>query len=293
MPNTIASPTAGTPISPSQLVEEFIDRRGWHRSQVAAKMEKIVPAYQKAYPAQKGQLVAVGESTLSRWGSGGQDKCVNRSKFNAVVWAVLHLEWEASGERGAPPRLQDVARIWNERHGGHQPLLGDTPPGRPTALEDPDLPALEDAEDVDLSDSAQVRFSKAYGVTGAALLQAARAGEEFAALDLGLLCVLDGDRTEGLSWLRTGRTAGNREAASLLAAVASPERATAATARAALNRAESLDGDPCSEERKVLLLERAARVGLKRAAMVLAEHFDRLGEAGSAARWRLSAAQEN
>jgi hypothetical protein len=267
-------------MSQSQLVEEFIDGRGWKPIQVAAKMSEIVSPYQQSHPAQKAQLVEVGASTLSRWKNKGGDKCVNRPKFNAVVLAVLHLEWEASEERGDQPCLQDVAAEWNEWHGRSS---------RPTGADAPDFLEPEQLETEDLSDREQVRLGKTYGTTGAELLRAARAGDGPAAFDLGLLRALDGHRAEGASWLRLALAAGERKAAPVLDMVGSPGKPVTAAVQPALDRASHLKADPRGGQLRILLLESTARTGSKEAAAALAELYEHIGESGSAERWRRAA----
>lgn len=144
---------------------------------------------------------------------------------------------------------------------------------------------------IDLSDAEQARLRNAYGAPGTALLEAARASEAGAALDLGLLRTLDGHFTEGEAWLQAAQASGSKEAVELLG-TAVPVQRKAAAARCALGCAALLNGSALEHERKALLLERAARTGSREAAGMLVAHFERLGDAGSAARWRLAADED-
>lgn len=264
-------------------MQVFIEDRGWNRSQVAKTMAKV---YQQVPHTQREQLATVTEPTLSRWLSKGGDKPVQRHKFNAVVLAVLYLEWEASGSTGTAPGLQEVAGHW-EAYCPQQPLGPTACSGSEASSALPSAPEVK----IDLSDTEQVRINSAYGTPGTVLLQAARASDPGAALDLGLLRLLDGHRAEGEAWLGAAQSAGSLEAAGLLSSAIAPAHRGEAAARCALDRAARLGGAPDSQGKKGLLLAAAARAGLQEAAELLADHFDRLGDTGSAARWRLAASQ--
>ncbi|NYJ35928.1 hypothetical protein [Nocardiopsis aegyptia] len=268
----------------------FIEGRGWKRNQVAKEMPRVVDRYLEVHPVPKGEkkpLEIIVGSTLSRWVNKGHSKPAPRATFNAIVLTVLHLEWEASGKPGTPPDLRDVARHWNEWHSRLKTTSGSPIPSSETAR-----PPAETIVQIDLSDAVHVRLSKAYGSAGASLLQATRDSDVSAALDLGLLRFLDGHRAEGESFLQQAQTGGSREAAALLDSEDPSEVRAATAARLAFDRAVRLDGDSHNGERKVLLLERAAHAKIRSAIGMLADHFESLGETGSAARWRLLADQE-
>ncbi|WP_146165679.1 hypothetical protein [Murinocardiopsis flavida] len=267
----------------------YIEDRGWTRHKVAIDMRRITGEYLKTHPKLKQHLKPVVESTLSRWRNDGHSKPVHRGKFDAIVLTVLWLEWEVAGHAGPPPDLQEVAKCWSKWQDNSQPENSAPVEAPVTPSAAPSDPVSDKPARIS-TDHEETRVTRAYGRTGALLLSAARDSETDAALDLGLLHLLDGRRAEGMHFLQDAHSGGSKEAAELIAAPAATAAATAA--RTAVARASRLGGAPSDTERKVVLLERAARSGSMEAAEVLARHFELLGEAGPAGRWRAVAGQD-
>lgn len=276
------SPSHRPTYSLAALTQEFITERGWTQCDIADKMRKLQASMP---PDQNGMVRPVSNSCLSRW-KVAEGKPVLRRQFIAVAYASAHLDWEFSGKSGPEPGLSDVLDLWEHRHTS-SPFRADAIstrwPGTPPILDGKPYRRPESA----LSDATQIRARRSYGTAGVNLLDAARAGDRMAALDFGLLRTLDGHRREGEEWVRTAYFK-NHSATNSAGGRITVEYDTSlpTVAQAALERASELPANESHQERRALLLEKAATHKTPHAAGLLAAYFEGKGETGAAARWR-------
>ncbi|MFD6953570.1 hypothetical protein ACFWGT_26155 [Nocardiopsis sp. NPDC060348] len=270
----------------ADFLSEFFAARGLQQHGMAKRIKRE----RACRPADHYRLDTVSESTLSRIRRGEIKRMPRREKFNMIVLTGLHIAWTTAGKHGPAPGFHDVERIWEEWQEFRKKALaasGRVPGTEPAPSVPP--PADTSRTSTDLSDVEQLRYGNAYGGVGVILLSAARSSERRAALVLGVLRVLDGHHKEGADWLRSASSLGSAPADDLLRISAPAERRQAAVEQA-LELASSPRSGSSAEE-SVLLLERAARSGSRKAAGLLAAHYDSLGEVGHATRWSRVAAQ--
>ncbi|WP_017615458.1 hypothetical protein [Nocardiopsis salina] len=264
----------------ADLAQEFITSRGWTQCQVAKKTREL----ENAVPHNQRELVrSFSNSCLSRWKT-AIDKPVLRHQFVSVAYASAHLEWESSGEEGEKPGLGHMLDLWERRHPPSPFIKDNNKDEAGKATETQPAPASTPAPErpqIDLSDSAQIKALRSYGVTGMNLLTAARAGDQRAALDYALLRALDGHRQESQGWFRAASADDVLEQVAVQYYDSLPS-----LAEIAVERAAALPDDGIYQERRALLLERAATHRSPRAADLFADHLERRGEQGAAARWR-------
>jgi hypothetical protein len=279
--------------SPEARFPEFLQSLmihcGCSQSEVARAMEAVVRQYIDRQPEEKrehvgNQLHPVRESTISRWRKAPLRKPVKRSKFNAFVLTALDLRWETRGRPGRRPGLEDVDKLWMSWTTG-RPIEEQYEQSQERNTTRLPQATAEPAVEIDPADQEKGQVYGAYGLAGAELLDAARSGDSQAALELGLLRTLDQHIAEGEHWLRQALDAQNVHAGELLSRTDLRERRSAAAATAFI--CAGLPGaDAHPKPTRVLLLEGAAGAGHRKAAALLADHFGRTGDTGSAERWR-------
>jgi hypothetical protein len=282
----------------ANYLSEFFMFHGLQQCDVVRTAKKLNPSPGKIHWLDETDLTA---STLSRIltgiASGKPRKRAPRWKtFNTIVLAGLHITWATKGQIGPAPGLPEVEQVWNGCQEFRQKTLareGLVLPPR-EVIDETSAGAVAESmgeakSGADLLGTEQRRYENAYGEIGVSLLAKARAGERDTALLLGVIRTVDGHLREGETWLRAARSLGHPRAADLMRTTG-PEDLRRAAVRSALEIAVSLGGAPETQTRKVLLLERAALGGSREAALFLALHYDEIGEAGHAARWREAAA---
>src|SRR5699024_2756884 len=183
------------------------------------------------------------------------------------------------------PGLGHMLDLWERRH-PPSPFIKDKDdaPAAARKRKEPAPASTTPAPErprIDLSDAAQIKALRSYGVTGMNLLTAARAGDQTAALDYALLRALDGHRQESQGWFRAASADDALEQVSVEYYDSLPS-----LVEIAVERAAALPDDGSYRARRALLLERAATHRSPRAADLLADHFESQGEHGAAARWR-------
>lgn len=267
----------------ADLTQEFIASRGWTQCQVAKKTREL----ENTVPHNQRDLVrSFSNSCLSRWKT-AIDKPVLRHQFVSVAYASAYLEWESSGEEGEKPGLGHMLDLWERRHPPSPFIKDNNKDDAAKATETQPAPASKPAPErprIDLSDAEQIRALRSYGVAGMNLLTAARAGDKTAALDYALLRALDGHRQESQRWFRAASADDVLEQV----AVEYYYDSLSSLIEIAVERAATLPDDGIYQERRALLLERAATHRSPRAARLLADHLERRGEQGAAARWRVA-----
>ncbi|GAA1444338.1 hypothetical protein GCM10009602_26050 [Nocardiopsis tropica] len=290
MPSSSPNPGDNDASLFADFLAELLAEHGLQQSQVAKAAEKVA----ERDTGERGRLHRVSWATLSRTLNKKFSRPPTRAKFNTLALACLYAARETAGEADPLPDLREADRLWSQwqefrrqslpvelrgyRQGHQQPAAA----ARPA----PAKPLRKDAE--------QLRYEAAYGRAGTTLLAAARSPEADpeAALVLALLRLLDSHPGEGETWLRTAESLGSAEADNLLGVQAPQERKLSA-ARQAVKTAASASSLLQEGEIRPLLLERAARSGLREAAHQLAAYYAGAGEAGHAARWSTAAVRAN
>jgi|UPI000829C483 hypothetical protein len=287
------APSAADDPNPSaaEFLRRLIEKNGYPQKTIVAEMRRVVGEYKEREPKDGDQFTCVGASALSRLVS-GKRAFTDRRIFNAVVLTALHLSWEGSARQGDPPGLAEVAKEWDalqsmiDGGGTVTPQQSEVAPATATAPR-----AAEDAGSAVSStiDTEHAQIHSAYGAAGIDLLDAARSGDAQAASELGVLRTLDLHFSEGEKWLRKAQAGGSSRVARLLAEADLRERrivaADVALASANLHARPALSAGTASA-RDLLLVEAAANAGHRKAAALLAKHFEHVGEAGSAERWQ-------
>ncbi|MGQ4267504.1 hypothetical protein [Nocardiopsis changdeensis] len=274
----------------ADFLKELLAEHGLQQGQVAQAAEKVL----QRGAGERGRLNPVSWSTLSRTLNKKLSRPPSRAKFNTIALACLYAARETAGEADPLPDFREADRLWGRWQEFRWQALPAEFRDYPKGHQRPPDGARPAPARAPRKDAEQLRYEAAYGRAGTALLSAARppGADPEAALVLALLRLLDGHPGEGDAWLRAAGALGSAEAAGLLGVEAPQERKLSA-ARQAVETAASASGLLNEGEIRPLLLERAARSGLREAAHQLAAYYAGAGEEGHAARWSTAAVQAN
>jgi hypothetical protein len=283
----------------ASYLSEFFAIHGLRQCDVVRTAKELNPNPRKDNWLYEADLTI---STLSRilngTANGKPRKNAPRWKiFNIIVLSGLHVTWAAKGQVGSAPGNKEVDQVWNDWQEFRKKKLeqaGLAHPSQEVPNGTSSTPSPEGGEAVrdkkpGMPTAEQRKYENDYSAAGVSLFAEARTGDGDAALLLGVLRTVDGHHKEGETWLQSARSLGRAQAVELLDAT-NPEGRKRTAVRHALELALRLSSVPGSRARKELLLERAALGGSREGALLLAAHYEELGESGHAARWRQAAA---